>query len=179
MLLSCSEMEFTLDRTLEILSSTPSVFRQLLGGLSNEWTASASRENWGPYDIVGHLIYCETDDWMPRARMILDHGTARTFDPFDRFAQFELSKGRSLAELLDQFASLRHENIDTLRSWDLSDDQLDRLGSHPEFGPVSLRQLLSTWTVHDLTHIRQTVTVMAKKYDEAVGPWSEYLSILK
>jgi hypothetical protein len=51
-------------------------------------------------------------------------------------------------------------------------------GTHPQFGVVSLRELLSTWVVHDLTHVTQIVRVMAKRYNEDVGPWKEYLSIL-
>ena len=134
---------------------------------------------WSPYDIIGHLIHGEQTDWIPRARIILEQGENPTFVPFDRFAQFENSKGKSLAQLLEEFGKLRTENLDILRSWNLTKEQLDLEGNHPELGRVTLRQLLSTWLVHDLTHIRQVVTVMAKQYDREVGVWKEYLSILK
>ena len=136
-------------------------------------------EPWNPYDVVGHLIHGEETDWIPRARIILAQGDNRTFVPFDRFAQFEKSKGRSLAQLLDEFAKLRVENIETLRSWNLTDAELDLEAIHPELGPVTLRQLLATWVVHDLNHIRQIVTAMAGKYASEVGVWREYLSILQ
>jgi hypothetical protein len=134
---------------------------------------------WQPYDIVGHLIHAELTDWIPRARIILDQSADPTFVPFDRFAQFENSKGKSLVQLLDEFTKLRAENLDTLRSWNLTDELLELEGNHPELGRVKLRELLATWLVHDLTHIRQIVTVMAKRYELAVGVWKEYLSILK
>ena len=134
---------------------------------------------WEAFDVVGHLIHGEETDWIPRARIILAKGGDRTFVPFDRFAQFEKSTGRSLAQLLDEFARLRSENLDILRSWNLTDQQLDLQGVHPELGTVTLRQLLSTWVVHDLNHIRQIVTIMARRYGSEVGPWREYLSILK
>lgn len=177
-------MEFTIDRSIEILSATPHTFRALLGNLSEQWTGNEAQgsesrdQSWEAYDIIGHLIHAEETDWIPRARIILDQSGDRTFVPFDRFAQFENSKGKSLADLLDEFADIRSRNIDTLRSWNLTDAQLDLDAIHPELGAVTLRQLLSTWVVHDLTHIRQTVTVMAKRYESSVGVWKEYLSIL-
>ncbi|MEP7149559.1 MAG: DinB family protein [Acidobacteriota bacterium] len=133
-----------------------------------------------PYDVIGHLIHGEKTDWIPRARIILEQGEHRSFVAFDRFAQFENSKGKSLTELLDEFARLRTENVDTLRVWNLTDEQLvDLEGLHQELGRVTLRQLLATWVVHDLNHVRQIVTVMARRYDTEVGVWKEYLSILK
>lgn len=180
-------MEFTIDRSVEILSATPAAFRALLANLSDTWTgreipdaASESQDRgWEAYDIIGHLIHAEETDWIPRARIILDQQGDRKFVPFDRFAQFENSKGKSLADLLEEFALIRSKNLDTLQSWKLVDDQLDLQGMHPELGAVTLRQLLATWVVHDLTHIRQTVTVIAAKYSDEVGVWKEYLSILK
>ena len=176
-------MNFDISRATEVLSATPVTLRSLLGGLSGEWTGSDSSpqqegDPWTPYDVVGHLIHGEETDWIPRARIILEQGENRTFVPFDRFAQFENSKGKSLAQLLDEFAKLRMENIDTLRSWNLTDAQLDLEGMHPELGLVTLRQLLATWVVHDLNHVRQIVTAMAGKYASEVGVWKEYLSIL-
>jgi len=172
-------MEFSMTRTVEVLSATPAAVRGLLGGLSGEWTASASREDWGPFDVVGHLIHAEHTDWIPRARVIIDQGEDRRFPPFDRFGHFALVEGKTMDQLLDDFDAARRRSLDTLAGWNLSEDQLDLHGLHPEFGPATLSQLLATWTVHDLTHLRQIATSMAKQYDQAVGPWKEYLSILK
>lgn len=172
-------MKFDLERSIEVLAATPTSVRALLGELSEDWIASnGDHENWQPFDIIGHYIYAEEADWIPRAKVILAQADDRTFPPFDRVAQFERSKGRSLAELLDEFERVRSENIQTLRSWELVDEELELKGVHPEFGEVTLRELIATWVVHDLTHIRQIVTVMAKRYDVAVGPWRAYLSIL-
>jgi len=129
--------------------------------------------------VLGHLIHGEETDWIPRARIILANSDDRTFTPFDRFAMFENSKGKSVKQLLDEFDRKRIESLDTLRSWNLTDEQLDREGVHPELGSVTLRQLLATWVVHDLTHLRQIVTIMAKRYETEVGVWREYLSILQ
>ena len=172
-------MKFDLERSIEVLAATPGTVRALLADLSEEWTASkGDRDNWEPYDIIGHYIYAEEADWIPRAKVILAQADDRTFPPFDRYGQFERSDEESLADRLDEFARIRNENIEILRSWELVDVELELKGVHPEFGEVSLRQLIATWVVHDLTHIRQIVTVLAKRYDEAVGPWKDYLSIL-
>lgn len=135
-------------------------------------------EDWGPFDIVGHLIHGEETDWIPRARIILTQGENRTFEPFDRFAQFEASRGKTLGTLLDEFERLRNANLETLGSWKLTNAELDLYGVHPELGDVTLRQLLATWVVHDLTHIRQVATAMARRYSDEVGQWKQYLSIL-
>ncbi len=172
-------MEFALDKTIEVLSATPAAVRGMLGGLSDEWTSSGGRENWGPYDVVGHLINCDRTNWIPRARVILEQGADLTFPPFDRFSHFEQSAGKQLRQLIDEFDVVRTASIETVRDWDLSDSKLCLKGNHPGFGDVELSQLLATWTVHDLTHIRQIATSMAKRYDAAVGPWKTYLSILK
>jgi hypothetical protein len=151
----------------------------MLEDLSPEWTAgTANKENWGPFDIIGHLIHGEKTDWMARAEIILEQGENRTFVPFDRLAQFEESRGRSFADLLAEFGELREGNIETLISWDLTPEHLSLKGMHPELGEVTLEQLLATWVVHDLNHIRQIVTCMATQYDQNVGPWKQYLSIL-
>lgn len=172
-------MQFELEKTIEILSQTPFTLRSMLGGLVEDWTGGGSEEDWSPYDVVGHLVHNEITNWIPRAKVILEQGDDRSFAPFDRFGQFEASKGKTLAELLDEFERLRAKNIETLRSWKLTPERLSLKGIHPQFGEVELRQLLSTWTVHDLGHIKQIVRFMARKYEEAVGPWKEYLSILK
>ncbi|NNE67377.1 MAG: DinB family protein [Pyrinomonadaceae bacterium] len=173
-------MEFDQEKAIEILSRTPAVLRGLLEGLSDEWSRGESKEDsWNPYDVIGHYIHGEKTDWIPRAKIILAQGDSVGFVTFDRLAQFEDSKGKSLDSLLEEFSRLRIENLHTLRSMSLTDDQMDMKGMHPELGEVTLRQLLSTWVVHDLTHIRQIVTVLAGRYSENVGPWREYLSILK
>lgn len=172
-------MEFALEDAIPMLAATPGTLKAWLGGLPEDWTASAGDEGvWQPFDIVGHLIHADETDWIPRAKVILAQGEDRNFPPFDRYGQFEKTKGKTLAELLEEFAVIRKECIDELNSWDLTRDQLELKGVHPEFGEVTLGELLSTWVVHDLTHIRQIATAMAKRYETAVGPWKSYLSIL-
>ena len=172
-------MKFQIEQAVEILRQTPEALNSLLGNLSDNWTEKEDSENWNPFDIVGHFIHGEETDWIPRAEMILAQGENRTFPPFDRFAQFEKSEGKSLSQLLETFAGLRKENLEKLQQMSLTDEQLKLKGIHPELGEVNLEQLLSTWVVHDLTHIRQIVIVLAKKYSENVGVWKEYLSILQ
>lgn len=172
-------MNFNLNEVLEILEQTPQTLKSLLGNLSDGLTRqNAVPDSWSPFDIVGHLIHGEETDWIPRARIILDRGNNPKFEPFDRFAQFEKSAGRSLDELLEQFDGLRAENLKTLRSWNLTAEQLLLPGIHPELGKVNLCQLLAAWAVHDLNHISQIVSVLAGNYSESVGPWRKYLSIL-
>lgn len=172
-------MEFALEDAVPMLAATPATLKAWLGGLPDQWTASSGDEgDWQPFDIVGHLIHADQTDWIPRAKVILAQGEDRNFPPFDRYGQFEKTKGKTLAELLEEFAVIRKECIDELNSWDLTRDQLELKGVHPEFGEVTLGELLSTWVVHDLTHIRQIATAMAKRYETAVGPWKSYLSIL-
>jgi hypothetical protein len=129
-------------------------------------------------DVVGHLINGEETDWVPRARIILEQGEAQPFEPFDRFAQFGRFAGWSLEQLLDRFAELRQANLDVVRGWRLTEAQLALKGRHPELGPVTLRELLATWAVHDLNHLAQISRVLAKRYTDEVGPWRAYLSVL-
>lgn len=172
-------MDFDLAATTAVLERTPSTLRAMLGGLPPVWTdATEGPETWSPYVIVGHLIHGERSDWIPRAQIILAQGPERRFTPYDRFAQFRESQDKSLMDLLEEFARLRADNLATLVGWRLTERQLALEGQHPEFGPVTLRQLLATWTAHDLGHIAQTARVMAKQYREAVGPWRAYLSIM-
>lgn len=172
-------MKFQIEKAVEILSQTPATVRSLLGDLSAEWTESrADAESWSAFDVVGHLIHGEETDWIPRAEIILAQGDDPAFEPFDRFAQLEASKCKTLNELLDTFARLRAENLETLRGMNLTGDNLKLKGIHPELGEVTLEQLLATWTVHDLGHIRQIATILAKNYAGRVGAWKEYLSIL-
>lgn len=173
-------MNFKVSHLIEILSQTPPTLKSLLGNLSEELIFSSDGENtWSPYNIVGHLIHADETNWIPRAEIILAQGENLLFEPFDRFGQFEKFKENSLAELFGIFADIRQKNIETIKSWNLTDEKLNLKGVHPEFGEITLQQLLATWMVHDLTHIRQIVTVIARQQTENVGAWKEYLSILK
>lgn len=172
-------MDFDLPNALAVLERTPQVLRAQLSGLAPEWTdATEGGESWSPYVIVGHLIHGERTDWIPRAQLILAQGTNRRFTPYDRFAQFHESQGKSLGDLLDDFGRLRAANLVTVREWALTPAQLALEGVHPEFGAVTLRQLLATWVAHDLGHVAQVARVMAKQYREAIGPWRAYLPIV-
>jgi DinB family protein len=172
-------MLFELQTGIAVLERTPHTLHSMLAGLPAPWIdATEGANSWSPFDIVGHLIHGERADWIPRARLILEQGPDRRFTPFDRTAMFRESQGKSLAQLLDEFAHLRTESLTTLASWRLSDVQLALEGEHPEFGRVSLRQLLATWVTHDLGHIAQIARVMAKQYREAIGPWRAYLPIV-
>jgi len=173
-------MDFQLDHAKEILRRTPATLNSLLYGLSDEWLLSnEGPDSWSPFDIMGHLIHAEEADWIPRARVILDYGEKRAFEPFDRFAMFEKSRGKSIGELLAEFERLRAESLRELEAMNLTPEMLGKRGAHPDLGVVTLSQLLSTWVVHDLGHIGQVVRVMAKQYKEAVGAWQEYLPILR
>ena len=172
-------MYFEMTTGIAVLERTPATLRAMLEGLSSSWIdATEGPDTWSPYVIVGHLMHGERTDWIPRAQMILAQSSDRRFTPYDRFAQFQESQGKPLAELLDEFARLRADNLATLAGWRLTDAQLDLTGEHPEFGSVTLRQLLATWVTHDLGHVAQTARVMAKQYREAIGPWRAYLPIV-
>ena len=174
-----TSQSFDLQAGTAVLERTPVTLREMLAGLPARWTdADEGPETWSPYVVVGHLVHGERADWIPRARIILEQGANRRSEPFDRFAQFRESRGKSLAWLLDEFSDLRRENLETLRGWRLGDQHLDLEGEHPEFGAVTLRQLLATWVAHDLGHIAQIARVMAKQYREAIGPWRAYLTIM-
>ncbi|MEQ8470296.1 MAG: DinB family protein [Marinoscillum sp.] len=171
-------MTYHLDQSIEILKRTPDTLNQMLRGLSDKWIyQNEGTGTWSPFDVVGHLIHGEKTDWIPRMMKIL-HDNNKEFVPFDRFAQYEISRGKSLNQLLDEFSLLRIGNIRELENQNISEDDLMKTGRHPNFGEVSLAQLLSCWTVHDLNHISQISRVMAKQYKEAVGPWVEFLKIL-
>jgi uncharacterized damage-inducible protein DinB len=172
-------VNFSLDDALPVLRRTPAVLRAWLEALPDTWTmANEGPDTWSPFDIVGHLIHGERTDWMDRVELILTHGDSRPFIPFDRFAQFQASRGKSLAELLDTFAELRAANLARLQSFRLKEEDFTRRGRHPELGPVNLGQLLATWVAHDLNHLGQIARVMGRQYTEAVGPWVEYLPML-
>ncbi len=172
-------MNFELPLAVEILERTPATFRSLLGGVSEAWTTpNEGPDTFSAFDNLGHLIHGERADWIPRARIILAQRENRRFEPFDRFAHYREARGKSTAQLLDEFARLRAENLATLRGWKLGERELALEGEHPAFGAVTLRQLLATWVAHDLGHIAQTSRVLAKQYREAVGPWRAYLPVL-
>ncbi|MDN3656041.1 DinB family protein [Ferruginibacter paludis] len=173
-------MHFSLSKSVEILERTPDVLITMLYNLSNEWTANnEGGESWNVYEIIGHLIHGEKTDWIPRMEVILSDKTDKSFVPFDRFAQLKKSETPTLHELLDEFKSIRQHNTVRLKSKELTEADLEKTGIHPEFGAVTLSQLISTWAVHDLNHIAQIVRVMAKQYKNEVGPWKAYLRILQ
>lgn len=172
-------MEFRLDQAKDVLGRTPATLNALLRHLPDEWALSREGpDSWSPFDVVGHLIHGEESDWIPRARVILHDGESRPFEPFDRFAMLEKSRGQSMGDLLSTFERLRAESLLELDKMNLTPEVLGKRGRHPELGVVTLSQLLSTWVVHDLGHVGQVVRVMAKQYGEAVGAWRAYLPIL-
>lgn len=172
-------MSFQLGEAIAVLERTPATFRALLAGLPDGWISADEGPNtFSPFDNVGHLIHGERTDWISRARIILAQEVNRRFEKYDRFAQIRESQGKTLAQLLDEFARLRAENVATLRGWNLSEREFALQGEHPELGAVTLRQLLATWVAHDLGHVAQTTRVMAKRYKEDVGPWRAYLPVL-
>lgn len=173
-------MTFDLDTGPEILRRTPATVAAMVRGLPESWThRNEGPDTWSVYDILGHLVHGEDADWIPRARIILDHGATRAFEPFDRFAQFEASKGKTLTQLLDEFGAARTRSLAQLAEMRLTPADMDRPGRHPDFGAVTLGQLLSTWVAHDLDHIAQIARVMAKSHGDDPGPWKAYLRVLK
>ena len=173
------DVEFDLEQGIAVLERTPRVLRAMLDALPAAWSdATEGPETWSPYVIVGHLIHGERTNWIPRAQIIIAQGASRRFTPFDRLAQFRESHGRALTDLLDEFARLRADNLTRLAGWRLTEARLVLEGEHPEFGVVTLRQLLATWVAHDLGHVAQAARATAKQYREAVGPWRAYLPIM-
>lgn len=172
-------MQFDLSKSIEVLERTPAVLKTLLANLSPDWVfENEGPDTWSPYEVIGHLIHCEKTDWLVRAQIILSDKEDKTFEPFDRFAQLSAGKEKSLESLLEEFQALREKNLETLKSMQINAEKLKRTGIHPAFGEVTLAQLMSSWTVHDLGHIVQIVRVMAKQYKAEVGPWVEYLGVL-
>ena len=172
-------MEFDINKSIEILERTPAVLTDLLSRLDDDWSMNnEGDETWSPYDIIGHLNHGERTDWITRMNIILNEDDKR-FIPYNRFAQFKESEGKDLQQLLKEFTELRKNNVEKIKSLDLTDDDLNKTGIHPEFGEVTLKQLLSTWTIHDLTHITQITRVMAKQYKDAIGPWIKYFRVMQ
>ena len=178
-------MEHNLEHTISLLTRTPAALNALLRDLPEAWTFrnegedTRGEKSWSAFDVVGHLIHGERTDWMPRARMVLHFGETRAFESFDRWGHVRESQGKTLGQLLDEFARLRSENQGELRALNLRQEDLERRGRHPALGLVTLSELLATWAAHDLTHLHQISRVMAHQYREAVGPWSKYLGVLQ
>lgn len=170
-------MKFSLEKSIEILERTPSVLNSLLGDLSEEWVFQNEGEGtWSPFDILGHLIHGERTDWIVRTEIILEKRN-HSFEPFDRFAQLQASR-KSMDQLLETFETLRNSNLEKLKNLNITESDLDLKGVHPELGPVTLKNLLATWTAHDLSHISQIARVMAKSYKSEVGIWTKYMKIM-
>ncbi len=170
---------YKLTESIEILSRTPLVLESLLQHLPIAWAwNNEGKDTFSPFDVVGHLIHGEKTDWVARMEIILSDKPDKIFERYDRFAQFKDSEGKTLNQLLAEFKTLREKNLEILKSKNLQEDDLLKTGTHPSFGPVTLQQLLATWTVHDLSHIAQITRVMCKQYKEEVGPWVNYLPIL-
>jgi DinB superfamily len=173
-------MDFDLAAAVALLERTPRTVRAMLGELEPAWTdATEGPDTWSPRVVVGHLIHGERTDWIPRAKIILQSGDAQPFPKFDRWAQMRESEGKTLSQLLDEFARARSENLSALRSLDIDSEKLALRGSHPALGSVTMSQLLSTWTAHDMTHLHQISRIMAHQHREAVGPWIAYLGVLQ
>ena len=172
-------MEHNLPHTIALLTRTPASLNALLRDLPETWTfQNEGDKTWSVFDVIGHLNHGERTDWMPRAKMILEFGETKSFVPFDRFAQEKESQGKSLGQLLDEFARLRSGNLQELRAMSLQPEDVERRGRHPALGVVTLSQLLATWAAHDLTHLHQISRIMAYQYRQAVGPWEKYLGVM-
>jgi hypothetical protein len=173
-------MSQNLEHTISLLARTPAVLDALLRDLQDAWTLRNEGDaTWNAFDVVGHLLHGERTDWIPRAKRLLEFGETRAFEPFDRWGQVRESQGKSLGQLLDEFARLRSDNLRELRALNLKPEDLDKRGRHPALGVVTLSELLATWAAHDLTHLHQLSRIMAHQYRDAVGPWTVYLGVLQ
>jgi hypothetical protein len=174
-----NNMQFNLEKSYEILERTPAVLNELLSTLSDDWIMpNEGPDTFSPYDVLGHLIHGEKTDWTERIKIILEFGNTKAFEMYDRFAQYNNSKGKLIQQLLEEFKLLRKENIRWLKFLHLSEENLYKKGLHPVLGEVTLKNLLATWVAHDLTHIAQITRVMARQYKEEMGPWPEFFRIL-
>lgn len=172
-------MNFDINKSIDILQRTPAVLESLLENISDDWVFSnEGPDTFSPFDVLGHLVHGEKTDWIARMEIILSESSNKTFEPFDRFAQFEESKGKTINQLLSEFKLLRNKNIEILKAKNFIESDFSKIGIHPSLGEVTLKDLLATWTVHDLGHIAQVTRVMSKCYKEEVGPWLDYLPIL-
>ncbi|AJO16342.1 MAG: DinB family protein [Bacillus sp. (in: Bacteria)] len=172
-------MNFQLEEAIEILERTPQTLSQLLTGLSSPWiSCNEGEDTWNAFDVVGHLIEGEKNNWLPRIKLIVTEGATEPFPPFDRFSQLNQNDGKTMEQLLNEFADIRRANLKTLQQIIDPETDFEQTGMHPEFGIVKLREQISTWVAHDLTHISQIARVLAKRYQDDVGPWRAYLRIL-
>jgi hypothetical protein len=174
-------MDQSLEQTMAVLERTPGALDAMLRGLPEDWTRTNEGEGtWSAFDVVVHLINCERTDWVPRARVILESGgEVRQFPPFDRWGEIYGSRSMKLEEVLETFARVRAENLQKVREWRLGPQELAMRGRHPALGEVTLAQLMATWAAHDLNHLHQISRVMARQYREAVGPWREFMGVMK
>lgn len=173
-------MKFTINSATEILARTPPLLNAFLSDLDIQWTnANEGIDTWSPFDVLGHLIHCDKYAWLPRIKIALSENQIRRFEPIDRFAQINLNKGKSMNELLKEFIEIRQNSLKNLLHLNLSEDQLNKTAIHPDLGTVTLAQLISTWVAHDLDHLSQIARVLAKQYKDEVGPWKDYMKILK
>lgn len=172
-------MNFDLNKSIEILERTPGVYTSLFANSAyNLDKIDEGIGTWSGYNIIGHLIHGEKTDWIPRAEIILSNSENKTFEPYDRFAQDQLYSTQTTEELLDEFRFLRSQNLAKLKSWNLQATDLDKQGIHPDLGLVTLKQLISTWTIHDITHLNQVSRAIAKHFAQDVGPWKKYTKLL-
>jgi DinB superfamily len=172
-------MKFEMNQSIELLERTPAVLKNWLTGLDHRWIENNyGAETFRPFDVIGHLLHGERTDWMARLEIILEHGESRPFTPWDRYAMRSESQGKTIDQLLEEFAMARQENVDKLKSKKLSHSDLQRTGTHPRFGRVTLQQLLATWVTHDLNHIHQIAKCMAWQYRDEIGPWREYVTFI-
>jgi hypothetical protein len=173
-------MAHNLDHTISLLTRTPAALNALLRDLPETWTLqNEGEQSWTAFEVVGHLIHADRTDWMPRAKTILQFGDSQPFASFDRLGHVGKSQGKSLEQLLDEFARVRSESLDELRALNLRPADLERRGRHPALGVVTLSELLATWAAHDLTHLHQISRIMAHQYREAVGPFSAFLGVMQ
>ncbi|MGA7622217.1 MAG: DinB family protein [Candidatus Acidiferrales bacterium] len=173
-------MEQNLNDTMSLLARTPAALDALLRDLPQAWTMrNEGEKTWSVFEVVGHLLHGERTDWMPRVKRIIESGESQPFEKFDRWGHEQEIQGKSLGELLREFARLRLENLDDLRALNLRPEDLERRGKHPALGVVTLSELLATWAAHDLTHLHQISRIMAYQYRDVVGPWRAYLGVLR
>jgi hypothetical protein len=169
-----------LETSIALLEKTPSALNALLRDLPEAWTRhNEGEKTWSAFEVVGHLIHCEHADWMPRVRTILKYGDSQPFPPFDRWGFVKAVEGKTMPQLLDELVAIRAQNVAELRGLHLTETDLARRGRHPGLGPVTMSELVATWAAHDLNHLHQMARVMAVQYREQVGPFAQYLGVMK
>jgi hypothetical protein len=147
--------------------------------LSRGWLQCNEGEGtWNASEVIDHLIEGEKNNWIPRLECLLQEGEGKTFPPFDRFAHLK-SEGRLIEEKLKEFKTIRQQTLSQLKKLAEAGHDFEATGMHPKFGVVKARELISTWVVHDMTHLSQILRVMSERYRSDVGPWAAYLGILR